>query len=404
MNLNLKTNSKIINLVLFSLVFTSIFLRSQNLENFNDKLQTGADRYELYLPLLKEKKIIVLTNQTGILSDENHTHLVDFLLSKNINIIKIFTPEHGFRGNSDSGEYVKNDVDKKTGIPIISLYGENKKPTRKQISNADIILFDLQDVGVRFYTYISTLSYAMEAAAELGLEIIVLDRPNPHDGYIDGPILDKKWSSFVGIHPVPVIYGLTIGEYGGMINGENWLKNGKKAKYHLVKMKNYHKQKRYTLAKRPSPNLQNDKAINLYPSLCFFEGTNISLGRGTEFPFQVYGSPNFSSKNFNFKFTPNPSYGAKNPPLNGKECFGEDLRKHTFLTELNLEWLITAYENYPEKDNFFLKSLFFDKLAGSDKLRKQIINKTPYQQIKDSWKEDLEKFNELRKKYVIYPN
>jgi len=379
-------------------------LRSQDLETFSDKLQTGADRSELYLPLLKEKKIIVLTNQTGVLSDENHTHLVDFLLSKNINIIKIFTPEHGFRGNADSGEYVKNDIDKKTGIPIISLYGKNKKPTRKQISDADIILFDLQDVGVRFYTYISTLSYAMEAAAELGIEIIVLDRPNPHDGYIDGPVLDKKWSSFVGIHPVPVIYGLTIGEYGSMINGENWLKNGKKAKYHLVKMKNYHKQKRYTLAKRPSPNLQNDKAINLYPSLCFFEGTNISLGRGTEYPFQVYGSPNFSSKKFNFKFTPNSSYGAKNPPLNRKECFGEDLRKHNFLTELNLEWLITAYENYPEKDDFFLKNLFFDKLAGSDKLRKQIINKTPYQQIKDSWKEDLEKFNEMRKKYVIYPN
>jgi len=410
-NLKIETKviNKIINFVLFCLAFSVIetSLYSQNLENSNKEFKTGADRPELYLPLLKGKKVIVLTNQTGIINDENHTHLVDFLLSKNINIMKIFTPEHGFRGDADAGEYVKNNIDKKTGLPIISLYGKNKKPTKNQIADADVILFDLQDVGVRFYTYISTLSYTMEAVAGTEIEIIVLDRPNPHDGYIDGPVLDKKWSSFIGMHSVPVIYGLTIGEYGHMINGEGWLENGKKAKYHLIKMRNYHKQKRYKLAEKPSPNLQNDKAINLYPSLCFFEGTIVSIGRGTEFPFQVYGSPYFDKEKFGFKFTPTPSHGAKNPPFNGQECFGEDLRESPILMELNLEWLINSYKNYinsSEKDNFFLKNLFFDKLAGSDKLRKQIISGMSYKQIKDSWNVDLKEFDKLRKKYVVYPD
>jgi len=406
MNLNLKVNSKIINLVLFCLVSFGIktLLYAQITDNFANKLKTGADRSELYLPLLKGKKVIVLTNQTGVLSDKNNTHLVDFLLSENINIIKIFTPEHGFRGDYDAGKHINHEIDEKTGIKIISLYGKNKKPTKKQVSDADVILFDLQDVGVRFYTYISTLSYTMEIAAEMGIDIVVLDRPNPHDGYIDGPVLDKKWTSFVGMHPIPVIYGLTIGEYGLMVNGEKWLKNGMKAKYHLIKLQNYHKQQRYKIAVKPSPNLRNDKAINLYPSLCFFEGTNISIGRGTEFPFQIYGSPNFSREKYDFKFTPIPSSGAKNPPLNGKECFGKDLRNSAFLTELNLEWLINAYENTQEKSDFFLKNLLFDKLAGSDKLRKQIINGVSLDQIKNSWKEDLEKFDKIRKKYVVYPN
>ncbi|WP_395762774.1 exo-beta-N-acetylmuramidase NamZ domain-containing protein [Elizabethkingia anophelis] len=395
---------KIKNLVLICLIYFGFqsFFNAQNATTF----KTGADQPEVYLPLLKNKKVIVLTNQTGVLSDSKHTHLVDFLISKKVNITKIFTPEHGFRGNADAGEHVKSDIDKQTGLPIVSLYGNNKKPKPEQISDSDIILFDLQDVGVRFYTYISTLTYVMEAAAEAGKEVIVLDRPNPHDGYTDGPVLNKKWTSFVGMHEIPVIYGLTIGEYGNMVNGEGWLKNNIKAKYTVVKMANYHKKQRYGILEKPSPNLPNDKAINFYPSLCFFEGANISLGRGTEFPFQAYGSP--YTKDFSFKFTPKPSYGSKNPPLNGQECFGEDLRNYPeTLTGINLEWLIKAYKDYKSpagKGDFFLKNLFFDTLAGSDQLRKQIISGLSQEQIKASWKKGLEDFEKTRQKYVVYPN
>ena len=395
---------KIKNLVLICLIYFGFqsFFNAQNTTTF----KTGADQPEVYLPLLKNKKVIVLTNQTGVLSDSKHTHLVDFLISKKVNITKIFTPEHGFRGNADAGEHVKSDIDKQTGLPIVSLYGNNRKPKPEQINDSDIILFDLQDVGVRFYTYISTLTYVMEAAAEAGKEVIVLDRPNPHDGYTDGPVLNKKWTSFVGMHEIPVIYGLTIGEYGNMVNGEGWLKNGIKAKYTVVKMANYHKKQRYGVLEKPSPNLPNDNAINLYPSLCFFEGANISLGRGTEFPFQAYGSP--YTKDFSFKFTPKPSYGSKNPPLNGQECFGEDLRNYPeALTEINLEWLIKAYKDYKSpagKSDFFLKNLFFDTLAGSDQLRKQIIGGMSQEQIKTSWKKGLEDFEKTRQKYVVYPN
>ncbi|NAW50299.1 DUF1343 domain-containing protein [Elizabethkingia argentiflava] len=395
---------KIKNLVLICLIYFSIIsvFKAQT----SISLQTGADQSDIYLPLLKNKKVIVLTNQTGVLSDNNHTHLVDFLLSKNVNITKIFTPEHGFRGDADAGEHVNSDVDQKTGLPIISLYGKNRKPLAEQLEDSDIVLFDLQDVGVRFYTYISTLSLAMEAAAEADKEFIVLDRPNPHDGYIDGPILNSRWSSFVGMHPVPVLYGLTIGEYGKMVNQEGWLKNGIQVRYTLVKMLNYHKQRRYPILEKPSPNLPNDTAVHLYPSLCFFEGTNISVGRGTAFPFQVYGSP--YTKGFEFKFTPQPSFGAKTPPFNGQLCFGEDLRKYPLSPDgLNLEWLLKAYKNYKSnmgKSDFFLKNLFFDKLAGSDQLRKQIISGMSLQQIKDSWKPGLQDYERIRQKYIVYPN
>ena len=380
----------------------STLLYGQKVSDF----KTGADQPELYLPLLKNKKVIVLTNQTGVLSDKNHTHIVDFLLSQKVNITKIFTPEHGFRGNADAGEHVKSDVDQKTGLPIVSLYGNNRKPSRDQIGDSDIILFDLQDVGVRFYTYISTLTYVMEAAAEAGKQVIVLDRPNPHDGYTDGPVLNKKWASFVGLHEIPVIYGLTIGEYGKMVNGEKWLKNGIQADYKVIQMANYHKKQRYGILERPSPNLPNDKSINLYPSICFFEGTNISLGRGTDFPFQVYGSP--YTKSLPFNFTPKPSYGSKNPPLNGQLCYGEDLRNYPKeLTGLNLEWLLKAYKDYKSpkgKEDFFLKTMFFDTLAGSDQLRNQIVRGLSEKEIKDSWKQGLQNFEQIRQKYIIYPN
>ena len=362
--------------------------------------KTGADRPELYLPLLQNRTVAIVTNQTGLLKDR--TFLVDFLVKNNIKIKSIFAPEHGFRGDADAGEHVKNGVDTKTGIPIISLYGDNKKPKPEQLKGIDIVLFDIQDVGVRFYTYISTLTYVMEAGAENGVEVIVLDRPNPHDGYIDGPVLKDQWKSFVGMHNVPVVYGLTIGEYGNMVNGEKWLKNGVQAKYTLIPMLGYHKKKRYGVLDKPSPNLPNEKSINLYPSLCFFEGTQVSVGRGTDFPFQIFGSP--WTKNLPYKFTPKPNFGAKDPFLNGKLCYGENLSGYPEdLRELNIDWLIKAYKSYRNPaQNFFLKNLFFDKLAGTAELRKQMLAGKSAAEIKDSWKKGLEDFQKIRTKYVMY--
>lgn len=362
--------------------------------------KTGADRPELYLPLLQHKNVAVLTNPTGVM--KNGTHLVDFLVENKINIKTIFAPEHGFRGQADAGEHIDNTRDEKTGIPIISLYGNNKKPSADQLKNIDVVVFDLQDVGVRFYTYISTLSYLMEAAAENKVEVLVLDRPNPNDGFIDGPVLKKEYKSFVGLHEVPIVYGLTIGEYGKMINGEKWLPKGLTAKYTLIPMQNYHKKKRYPLPVKPSPNLPNAKAINLYPSLCFFEGTQVSVGRGTPLPFQIFGSP--WTKDFPYSFTPKPTEGAKNPFLMGKTCYGKNLSElKTDLRELKLDWLIETYADYKNpKTDFFLPNLFFDKLAGSDTLRKQIMAKMSAQEIKKSWQTDLKKFQKIREKYVIY--
>ncbi len=377
-----------------------LFIKSQN--QSSSDFATAADRPELYLPLLKNKNIIVAANQTSLL--KNKKHLVDFLAENNIKIQSIFAPEHGFRGAADAGEHVTNGIDSKTGIPIISLYGDNKKPKAEYLKGADVILFDIQDVGVRFYTYISTLTYIMEAAAENNVEVIVLDRPNPHDGYTDGPMMKNQWKSFIGLHNVPVVYGLTIGEYGKMVNGEKWLKNGIQAKYTVIPMLNYQKQKRYGVPEKPSPNLPNDKSINLYPSLCFFEGTQVSVGRGTGLPFQIYGSP--WTKDFQYQFTPKPTEGAKDPFLNGKLCYGENLSQYPEdLRKLNLDWLRRAYKDYknPEQ-NFFLKNLFFDKLAGSDELRKQIVAGKSEKEIRDSWKKELDQFEKIRQKYVIYPN
>ena len=364
--------------------------------------KNAADRPELYLPLLKNKTVAIVANQTSLLADK--THLVDFLVQNNIKIKHIFAPEHGFRGTADAGEHVKNGIDTKTGLPIISLYGDNKKPKPEQLQGVDIVLFDIQDVGVRFYTYISTLTYVMEAAAENGKEIIVLDRPNPHDGYTDGPVLKEKWTSFVGLHKVPVVYGLTIGEYGKMVNGEKWMKNATQVKYTLIPMLNYHKNKRYPISEKPSPNLPNDQSINLYPSLCFFEGTQVSVGRGTDFPFQVYGSPWL--KNQEFSFTPKPTSGAKDPFLNGKLCYGKDLRQFPEIKgKLDLSFVIDAYQNFDKKaQDFFLKNLWFDTLAGTDELRKQIISGTPETEIRKSWQKDLENFEKIRRKYVLYEN
>lgn len=417
MNLNFKIKTLVLICLIFLGVFSQYYSQTSNKEGF----KTGADQPEKYLALLKNKRVAVVTNQTGLVTRVRYYNaakdpstgcakgmkidtlsIVDFLVENKINIKSIFAPEHGFRGDADAGEKVKNGVDVKTGIPIVSLYGNNKKPKPDQLKGIDVVVFDIQDVGVRFYTYISTLTYLMEAAAENNVEIMVLDRPNPHDGYIDGPVLKKKWESFVGMHEVPVVYGLTIGEYGKMVNGEKWLKNGVQAKYTLIEMKNYHKKKRYAILDKPSPNLPNDQSINLYPSLCFFEGTQVSVGRGTDLPFQVYGSP--WTKDLPYQFTPKPNFGAKDPFLNGKLCYGENLSDYSHdLRKINLEWLIKAYKNYknPQQD-FFLKNLFFDTLAGSDELRKQIVSGKSEKEIKSSWKADLEKFKEIRKKYIVY--
>ena len=402
MNLSLKIkNLVLIKLIIFGIVcLTSTKISAQTNNQQENCYKPAADRPELYLKLLKNKNIAVVANQTRLLGDK--THLVDFLVKNNIKIKEIFAPEHGFRGNADAGEHVKNGIDTKTRLPIVSLYGDNKKPKAEQLQGVDLILFDIQDVGVRFYTYISTLSYVMEAAAENNIEVIVLDRPNPHDGYTDGPVLKEKWTSFVGLHKVPVVYGLTIGEYGKMVNGEKWLKNGVQAKYTIIPMLNYHKKQRYPISEKPSPNLPNDQSINLYPSLCFFEGTQVSIGRGTDFPFQVFGSPWL--KNHPFKFTPKPNFRAKDPFLNGKICNGEDLRNYPEIKEkLDLSFVINAYKNFDKKSQeFFLKNLWFDTLAGTDELRKQIISGKSEEEIRNSWKQDLQKFEKIRTKYRIY--
>lgn len=392
-------SAKIKYLVLICLMFSFALANAQTEK---DCFKTAADRPELYLPLLKSKNVAIVTNNTGLMRDK--THIVDFLVSKNIRLIKIFAPEHGFRGDADAGEHVKNGFDKKTGLPIFSLYGSNKKPTAEQLAYIDVILFDIQDVGVRFYTYISTLALVMEAAAESSKEVIVLDRPNPHDGYIDGPVMQDAFKSFVGMHSVPIVYGLTIGEYGKMLIGEKWLKDGVQPKYTLIPMQNYHKMQRYGVSDKPSPNLPNDKAINLYPSLCFFEGTQVSAGRGTDLPFQVYGSP--WTKSFKYKFVPKPNPGAKEPFLNGKLCYGENLSNYPEdLRRLNLEWLIKAYNDYKNLQlDFFTKNLWIDKLAGTDQLRKQIIAGKTETEIRNSWEKDLKEFENIRSKYRIYPD
>ena len=324
--------------------------------------------------------------------------MVDSLVSLKLNIQKVFAPEHGFRGKADAGESITDGIDAKTGLPLISLYGKNKKPTTAQLKGIDFVIFDIQDVGARFYTYISTLHYVMEACAEKGIPLLLLDRPNPNGHYIDGPVLETAHKSFVGMHPVPVVYGMTIGEYGFMINGEKWLDNGIKASLTVVKLKNYTHSSAYNLPIKPSPNLPNKKAINLYPSLCFFEGTNVNAGRGTNMQFQIYGSPFLNTKS-KFSFTPTPNEGAKYPKHAHMISYGEDLRDVEKLTSLNLSWLIKATKQ--NRTKYFFNT-FFTKLAGTTKLQKQLEEKVSEADIKASWQEGIEKFKIVREKYIIY--
>lgn len=359
-------------------------------------IQTGAENIEAYFPMLQDKRVGVVTNQSGILSDK--THLVDFLIARKIDVKKIFAPEHGFRGTADAGELIKDGKDTKTGLSIFSLYGSNKKPKPEQLKGIDVMVFDLQDVGARFYTYISTLHYIMEACAENKIPLIVLDRPNPNGGIVDGPVLEKEFTSFVGMHQIPLLHGMTIGEYAMMINGEKWLKNGIQCSIKVAPCLNYKREMPYSLPVKPSPNLPNDQAINLYASLCLFEGTNVSMGRGTEKQFQIYGSPYLPKSEFSF--TPAPNLGAKDPVYKGVVCNGEDLSTIKKVTQLELKWLLKAYATTADKTKFF--NDFFPKLAGTNKLQQQIQAGFPEEKIRDSWKKGLEDFKIMRKKYLIY--
>ena len=357
------------------------------------ELVLGAERTNIYLPLLKNKKIAVVGNQTSMIAN---THLVDSLLSLKVNVVKVFSPEHGFRGKADAGAKIEDETDEKTGLPIISLYGKNKKPTVEQLKGIELLLFDIQDVGARFYSYISTLHYVMEAAAENNIKVIVLDRPNPNGHYIDGPIREKGFESFVGMHPIPIVHAMTIGEYAQMINGEKWI--ARQCDLTVIEMENYTHDMSYDLPIKPSPNLPNSRSINLYTSLCLFEGTNVSLGRGTEYPFQHFGAPYLKS---NYSFTPKSGEGSKSPPHENKTCYGTGLRfQDNYLEEINLNWLIESYNNCPEKEKFF--NSFFDKLAGTDKLRLQIIEGKTVKEIKESWQEGLNEFKKIRNKYLLY--
>jgi uncharacterized protein YbbC (DUF1343 family) len=365
-------------------------------------LAMGAESMDSYLPLLIGKRVALVVNQTSLLND---THLVDTLLSKGIALTTIFAPEHGFRGEADAGESVSNGLDARTGLPIVSLYGNNKKPTPEQLQKIDIVVFDIQDVGARFYTYISTMHYVMEACAEKGIPLVVLDRPNPNGHYVDGPVRQLAQRSFVGLDPIPVVHGMTVGELAQLINGEGWLANGLRCNLQVVPCANYDHSRPYELPVRPSPNLPNARAIYLYPSLCFFEGTIASVGRGTNKQFQVVGHPDYEDKLFSFVPTPMP--GASNPPLQGQSCFGLDFSQVPIdslrqIRRLEIGLVKDFYEKMPNKEGFFLKNNFFNLLAGDTLLQWQIKQGISADSIRNTWTNDLNSFKAIRKKYLLY--
>lgn len=360
---------------------------------YAQKLVLGAERIDKILETIDNKNIAIVGNQTSVV---NQVHLVDTLISLNQKIISVFSPEHGFRGVEDAGAKVDNEIDKKTGLPIISLYGKNKKPTSEQLRGIDIIIFDIQDVGARFYTYISTLHYILEACSEKNIKVVILDRPNPNGHYVDGPILEEKYKSFVGMHQIPIVHGMTIGEYATMIVGEKWIENN--CNLEIIEMINYNRNDNYELPIKPSPNLPNSKSINLYPSLCLFEGTNVSVGRGTDKPFQHFGSPFL--KFYSYAFQPKSGPGSKYPKHENKTCVGKNLENYPYLSSINLNWLIESYNQTNNKEDFF--NSFFDKLAGTDKLRTQIISGLNEKEIRSSWKTGLKEFKKTRTKYLLY--
>jgi len=356
----------------------------------------GAEQLDLLLPKLAGKRVGLVVNHTSIVGN---THLVDTLKSIGVNLVKIFGPEHGFRGNAADGEHVSDSVDRKTKIPVVSLYGKNRKPTAQQFSNVDVVIFDIQDVGTRFYTYISTMHYVMETCAETNKKLIILDRPNPN-AFVDGPINEKPGQSFVAMHPIPIAHGMTVGELARMINGEGWLPNKAHCDIEIIPVKNWKHSDDYILPVKPSPNLPNQQAVTLYPSICLFEGTVISLGRGTDFPFQVLGNPLLTHMPFNF--TPVTIKGvAMNPPHENKICYGVDLRTVKPERKINLSYLFQFYNAYPEKEKFFIA--YFDILAGNSELKEQIKKGLTEDEIRKIWKPELDAFNIKRKTYLLYP-
>ena len=364
------------------------------------QIRVGAEMTDEYIPLLKGKKVALLSNHTGMVGNE---HTLDVMLKKGVNVTTIFSPEHGFRGKADAGEHVSSGVDSKTGIPIASLYdGKTRSPKKSVMDNIDIIVVDIQDVGLRFYTYYCTMVDLMNAAAKFGKSFMVLDRPNPNGMYVDGPILDMKYESGVGRLPIPIVHGLTMGEIAVMTNGEGWLKGGKKVPLTVIKCRNYTHQSRYELPIAPSPNLPNMKSIYLYPSTCYFEATPVSLGRGTDKPFQIYGHPNM--KGYSFSFTPRSVDGAKNPPQLNRLCYGVDLTnlsdEEIIAKGINLEYVIDAYNNL-NMDDYFFRS-FFEKLIGDGNIRKMIKAGKSADEIKATWADDVEKFKKQRKPYLLY--
>jgi uncharacterized protein YbbC (DUF1343 family) len=387
--------------MLFNFLFTVAFVVSTYATCFSQSIKTGAEQTEAYFPKLKNKRVGIIANQTSVIGKR---HLVDSLSLAGVNVVMVFGPEHGFRGSAGAGEHVNSERDPKTGIPVVSLYGKNNKPSSEQLNGIDVLVFDIQDVGARFYTFISTMSLAMEAAAEKGIEFLVLDRPNPNGNYVDGPILEPSCSSFVGMHPVPIVHGMTIGEYAKMVNSEGWLAGGIKANLTIIACKNYTHNDAYVLPIPPSPNLPNMASVYLYPSLCLFEGTAVSVGRGTNKPFQRVGFPGLKGQ---VSFTPVSLGAAPNPPYKNELCGGYDLDSFSesyirHYRGLYLLWLEDLYQRYPKQDKFF--NSFFDKLAGTPKLREDIRAGKNIDVIKASWQPGLAAFKKIRKKYLLYPD
>ena len=377
-----------------TLLFILFFQFSNSV--FSQEIIQGAERVDYYFNKLNDKKIAVIANNTSVIkTSKGSIHIIDTLIARGLSVNKIFSPEHGFLGDKDDGEKFENAF--YNNIEIISLYGRNRRLKDDDIEDIDIIIFDIQDVGVRFYTYLSTLHYAMQSAARKNKKFIIMDRANPNSFYIDGPILDLKNSSFIGLHPVPIVYGMTIGEYGLMINGEGWLENNLKVDLEVIKLKNYNHKLKYEPPIRPSPNLPNIQSIYLYPSLAFLEKTEVSVGRGTTIQFQIYGHPDFKG---DFSFIPQPNFGSQYPKLKGVLSYGEDLRNYKTSNMIELKWLINSFKQINDKNNFFRSD--FDKLSGTSNLKKQIIEGISESEIRDSWKEGLEKFKKIRKKYLLY--
>jgi uncharacterized protein YbbC (DUF1343 family) len=385
------------------IILIGLSLDTASAQRYSRTIIVGAEQTEQYVPSLRGKKIAMLVNQTSRIGK---VHLVDTLQRTSINIVRIFAPEHGFRGGADAGATIKNGIDSATGIPITSMYGPNKKPEKQALKGIEVVVFDIQDVGARFYTYISSLQYMMEACADNNIPMIILDRPNPNGFYVDGPVLKPAFKSFVGMQPIPVVHGMTVGEYAKMLLGEKWLNTKNKLKLTVVPCKQYNHTMLYALPVPPSPNLKTPTAVLLYPSLCFFEGTDVSVGRGTETPFEVWGHPTFN--NNGFSFTPTARAGASNPPHKDKPCYGADLRLPPAdvlkITEgrISLSFLKNALLLQGGTSSFF--NAFFDKLAGTDQLKQQLLQGLSEEAIRATWEKDLKAFKAIRKKYLLYPD